>query len=257
MAYCQHCGAAVTSDARFCAYCGAALQTTVENVVVPQPVIIHTEAQTAVGDYSVILLSLGRCGRSAAIRLITAACGYSTEEAVLLVDAVPVTLAQNLPRVQAVCLAQALTEKGMEVSLRDSSGYQELIETDDEIIFDKLGNFITSAAAALGLIGARHRIPRTAIRRLDIRAIPERRPPVLRVQHRHPVPEPPKPKQPVRHAVQHAQPVKPVPHQPQHAQPAHQPRNQPTHAQQVHTANRQRPGSRPEHDGPGRRDERR
>lgn len=233
------------SGSRFCAYCGAALQATVETVTAPQTTVVHTETQTVVGDYSVILLSLGSCGWSAAVWLITAACGYSQEEAVLFVDAASVTLVRDLPRVQAFCLAQALTEKGMEVSLQNSSGYQELIETDDETIFDRLGNFISSAAAALGLIGVRHRIPRIAIQRMDAMAIPNRRPPVLRVQHRHPTPEPPKTKRP----VQHAQPAKPAPHHPQHAQPGHQQNRQPSR--------QQHPGNRPEHDRPGRRDERR
>ena len=235
MAYCQHCGAAITSDARFCAYCGSVLQALTEPEAVSAPAASQTIA--VLGDCSVILLSLGRCSRAEAARLIMSACGYSQDEALLLADSSPVTLVQDLPRAQAVCLAQALTEKNMEVALRDGSDYQELVETDDDSLFDKLGNFIASAAAALGRISARHRIPRPMIRRMDLSHLPAQRPPVLRVQHRHaaPAPLPARPARAVR-------PLRTAPRQTPRPQPGPAPDR----------PERQQPGHHQRHDKPGR-----
>ncbi len=246
MSYCQHCGAAITTDARFCAYCGAALELP---VTTSQATAVLSSQTTAVGDYSVILLSQGACSRNEAVRLITAACGYTGEEALLLVETAPVTLARELPRLQAVCLAQALTEKGMEVSLCDSDGYQELIETDDETLFDKVGNFIASAATALGLIGARHRVPRSAIRRMELPAGPDHRPPVLHVRRRQPAPKPqpahrPQPASPARNS---ATMRRPEPAQPRRSQEG--PARPANHA--AHRGAGQGPNRQPGHDGPG------
>ena len=226
--YCPNCGAQVETAANFCPYCGS--QLTISNVA---PVTVNTAAVNAAsvipvsagsvtltGDM-VMLVSLGSCTQANASALLQQLCGYSAEDALLMVRSLPVTVAQGLTDLQARTLAQALSEYGMEVSVYDGTGWREL-ESTGSSVWDKAGALIAGAASALGLIGLKNRITRDLMRRWDY---PYRftgsRPPVYRLHNtllRQTPPPRPQPKPQPRPRVEPA----PRP-QPAYQRPAAQP----------------------------------
>jgi len=211
--FCPNCGTQLAAGVNFCPNCGT-------------KVAAVTTVKTAENDNRVMLVSLGDCARATASALLQQICGYSAEEALLILDNVPIVIARSLNDNQARYLAQALAEYGLEVSVYDGNGWRDW-EGDDGSVWDKAGDLVTTVAAALGLINVGNRISRDMIRRMDypyrfngtrppvyrlhttMRAVPPRRvAPVRPPVHRAP---PPRPVAPVRPAApQPPRPVAPV-----------------------------------------------
>ncbi len=158
MPFCPNCGQQVGIDSRFCPNCGQQLSAAGVAVVNP--------AVNSVNDLSVMLVSLGECPRTEAIEVLCEACGYSREDAALLISNTPITIAKDLPLMPATYLAQTLSEYDMEVSVFDRNGYREVI-SDTDSVFTTKGDFYVKVANALSLITLANRIPRALIRPMN------------------------------------------------------------------------------------------
>jgi len=213
--FCSNCGIQLPAGVNFCPNCGT-------RVTAP--------ATAANKGNMVMLVSLGDSNRATAAALLMRICGYTDEEALLIVDNAPITVARSLNDAQARYLAQALAEYGIEVSVYDGSGWREW-ESDATSVWDRSGSLLAGVASALGLLGIGNRITRDMMRRTDY---PYRttgaRPPVFRVNSalraapRPPVHRAPPPPQPPRPAPQPARPVPQPPRPaPQPPRPAPQP----------------------------------
>ena len=196
MAFCSKCGVMLADGANFCSNCGAAVQAAsvstqavytqpvavtqpvyTQPVTVTQPAYTYTQpAYTYTGTgYAVMLVENGSCGSLTAANLIADTCGYTDAEAMQLVANAPTLIAQSLTRDQAVYLAQALTEYGIQVAIYDRYGNQTFT-SGLESVFDSAGSFLTKVAASLGLIGIANRIT-GAIRKMTL----PHKPPVYRL----------------------------------------------------------------------------
>ena len=152
--FCPNCGTQLATGVNFCPECG----TQVNNI-----------ARTATVEEKgnrVMLVSLGDCARPTALALLQQVCGYSPEEAVLIIDNTPLTVARGLSDAQARYLAQAFAEYGMEVSVYDGSGWRDW-ESSSTSVWDQAGGLMASVAAALGLISLDNRISREKIHRME------------------------------------------------------------------------------------------
>ena len=163
--FCSNCGIELPAGVNFCPNCGAR---------------VSAPAANANPGNMVMLVSLGASNRATAAALLSRICGYTDDEALLIVDNAPITVARGLNEAQARYLAQALAEYGMEVSIYDGSGWREW-ESSNTSVWDKTGALLASVASALGLMGMGNRITRDMMRRTDY---PYRttgpRPPVFR-----------------------------------------------------------------------------
>ncbi len=258
--FCSNCGIQLAEGVNFCPNCGTRVKAPVS---------------ATVQGYMVMLVSVGTSNRATAAALLSRICGYTDEEALLIVDSAPITVARGLNDAQARYLAQALAEYGIEVSVYDGSGWREW-ESSNTSVWDQAGGLLASVASALGLMGMGNRISRDMMRPTDypyrttdarppvfrvnsaLRAAPRppvhRAPPPPRPAAERPVPPPPRPApQPaVRPAPAPARPA-PPPARPaprpgaQPARPAPQPaRSAPQPARPA-----PRPATRPD-DIPGR-----
>ena len=211
--FCSNCGIQLPSGVNFCPNCGTRVSV-VRNVANP--------------GNMVMLVSLGTSTRGTAAALLSRICGYSDEDALLIADSTPITVARGLNEAQARYLAQALAEYGMEVSVYDGAGWREW-ESSNTSVWDQTGSLLASVASALGLLGLGNRITRDMMHRTDY---PYRlngsRPPVFRVNsalravprppvHRAPPPPAPRPTPPP------ARPASPMRPAPPPARPAPQP----------------------------------
>ena len=164
--FCSNCGIQLATGVNFCPNCGAR--------------VIAPVAETVQGNM-VMLVSVGTSNRATAAALLSRICGYSDEEALLIVDSAPITVARGLNDAQARYLAQALAEYGIEVSVYDGSGWRDW-ESSNTSVWDQSGGLLAGVAAVLGLLGIGNRISRDMMRRADY---PYRttgaRPPVFRV----------------------------------------------------------------------------
>ena len=238
--FCSNCGIQLATGVNFCPNCGTRVKA--------------PTASTNQGNM-VMLVSVGTSNRATAAALLARICGYSEEEALLIVDSAPITVARGLNDAQARYLAQALAEYGIEVSVYDGSGWREW-ESSSTSVWDQAGGLLASVASALGLMGMGNRISRDMMRPTDypyrttdarppvfrvnsaLRAAPSppvhRAPPPPRPAAERPVPPPPKPaSQPPRPAPQ---PARPAPHPaprpaPTQARPAPQPAARPAPTQ--------------------------
>ena len=164
--FCSNCGIQLPGGVNFCPNCGTRVSV-VKNTVNP--------------GNMVMLVSLGSSTRGTAAALLSRICGYSDEDALLIADSAPITVARGLNDAQARYLAQALAEYGMEVSVYDGVGWREW-ESSSTSVWDQTGSLLASVASALGLLGLGNRITRDMMHRTDY---PYRlngsRPPVFRV----------------------------------------------------------------------------
>ena len=143
--FCSNCGIKLDEGVNFCPECGTKVDW---NSVAPDQ-----------GD-RVMLLSLGTCAKTTAAALFQTLCGYSTDEALLIADSAPITVARGLSE------AQALAEYGMEVSVYDGDGWRDW-ESNNTSVWDNAGELVTGVAAALGLLGLNNRISRDMMHRMD------------------------------------------------------------------------------------------
>ena len=184
--FCTNCGIQLAEGVNFCPNCGTR---------------VNAPVSATVQGYMVMLVSVGTSNRATAAALLSRICGYTDEEALLIVDSAPITVARGLNDAQARYLAQALAEYGIEVSVYDGSGWREW-ESSNTSVWDQAGGLLASVATALGLMGMGNRISRDMMRPSDY---PYRmagpRPPVFRVNstlraaprppvHRAPPPRP-------------------------------------------------------------------
>ena len=112
--FCPNCGVRLPDGVNFCPECGTQVSATVS-----------TAAAASAQGNMVMILSLGACARTTAASLIQTICGYTADEALLIADSAPITVARGLSEAQARFLAQALAEYGMEVSVYDGSGWRD------------------------------------------------------------------------------------------------------------------------------------
>lgn len=211
--FCSNCGTRLGSGVNFCPNCGT-------RVTALQP------------GNMVMLVSLGTSNRNTAAALLTRICGYTDDDALLIADSAPITVARGLTEAQARYLAQALAEYGIEVSVYDGTGWREW-ESANTSVWDNSGSLLASVASALGLLDIGNRVTRDMMRSGEY---PYRfagtRPPVFRVNsalraaprppvHRAPPlprPAPPPPPRPAPQPPRAApQPPRPAPQPPRAA----------------------------------------
>ncbi|MBR0137167.1 MAG: zinc-ribbon domain-containing protein, partial [Erysipelotrichaceae bacterium] len=112
MKFCSNCGHLLEDSANFCSNCGKAVNS--------DPVYDYEPEDLDVG-YRVVLISRGSCSVSNAKELLSDLLGYSSSTAKDLLDEAPVEIADELTEKQAVVLAQALAEYGMEITIVDEN----------------------------------------------------------------------------------------------------------------------------------------
>ena len=193
MAFCPNCGAQAAAGSRFCTYCGTAISSVPAAVSAAAP-YAYGSVYTGTG-YGVMLVSLDRCSRQAASDLLSDTCGYTDAEAMNLLGYIPTFVAQGLTQDQAVCLAQTLTEYGMQAAIYDRNGNCTM-DSGMDSVFDSNGSLIGKVVETLGLIGIVNRISR-AIRRLVLPKPPQVYKP----------PRPVVPPRPRRQVIHHPAPV--------------------------------------------------
>lgn len=202
--FCSNCGTRLGSGVNFCPNCGT-------RVTALQP------------GNMVMLVSLGTSNRNTAAALLTRICGYTDDDALLIADSAPITVARGLTEAQARYLAQALAEYGIEVSVYDGTGWREW-ESANTSVWDNSGSLLASVASALGLLDIGNRVTRDMMRSGEYPyRVTGTRPPVFRVNSAlRAAPRPP---------VHRAPPPRPAPQPPrpapQPARPAPKPANRP------------------------------
>ncbi|MBQ8093171.1 MAG: zinc ribbon domain-containing protein [Clostridia bacterium] len=149
MPFCPNCGTQVSADANFCPNCGS------KQTAVTQPV--NTVMPDAI--YRVILVDKGDCTKALAKEVLRDLIGYTLTNAGALVDAMPVEIARNLTRDQAVYVSQVLTDYGMNTAISDNkNAYVDFSRYAARSIFSDSGAFLTDAAAVLGTLSALNQV---------------------------------------------------------------------------------------------------
>ena len=178
MIFCTNCGRALDDGTNFCPLCGTAVavgadadttaSAATDPIPVTQTVPVYDPASAA--DYRVILFSRGTCSAANARALLRDILGYSASEARNILNIVPVEIACNMNMAQAMYLAQALTEYGMEISVCNSQGYVNVPNAATSSVYDRTGSFLPAVASALAMLSAANRV--REFRRLTYRARP-------------------------------------------------------------------------------------
>jgi rRNA maturation endonuclease Nob1 len=170
MKYCVTCGRAVEyDDAYFCPYCGSRIRTaseivqedtaasilsgiSTEDPIDVEPVTV-LEPEDIEEGYRVVLISRGTCTAKMAKEVICDLLGYTVTTATSLLEEVPVELADELNERQAVVLAQALAEYGMQVTVVDENNrYMNIDSQATNTVYSSTGDL---TAAALAVSGSR------------------------------------------------------------------------------------------------------
>ena len=157
MALCSACGAELSAGARFCSVCGAEVST--------------VAASTATGDYDLVLLTIGTCPQTQADDVLQDLLGYSELEAFELLTVLPAQVAYNLTETQALYLAQALTEYGMDVAVYRGATPVELGAKATASVYQSDGSILKSVLATLATVTIANRL--TKFLRWE-RAVPQR-----------------------------------------------------------------------------------
>lgn len=158
--YCEYCGAQLRENAKFCSNCGAPAPVAAAEEEKKASETDH-DRQTVIegeGTYSIVLGSLGNCTKAAAGDLLEDLLGYTDEEAAELLSVIPAFAAQKLTYQQAQYVAQAMTEYGMEVSIRNGVQYVEADKQNTSSIFDDAGALLANAVAVLATLSAVNRM---------------------------------------------------------------------------------------------------
>ncbi|MBQ4424513.1 MAG: zinc-ribbon domain-containing protein [Lachnospiraceae bacterium] len=174
MKYCIACGKAIVDEtARFCPNCGHAIYTAQEIVTgntlsflntddIPyvEPTVI-AEPEDVDEGYRIVLVSRGSCSLKTAREVIADLLGYSVSTVTALMDEMPVELADELNERQALVLAQALAEYGMEVTVVDENNrYVNMNTRAGSSVFSGTGELTAAALAILGTLTAANRVHR-------------------------------------------------------------------------------------------------
>ena len=183
MAYCVRCGQQLGDGMNFCPVCGTAV--TAAGTQQEQPIPIAETAPAydpaTATDYRVILFSRGSCSAANARALLRDILGYSSSEARNILTMAPVEIACNLNMAQALYLAQALTEYGIEVTVCNSQGYVNVPQAAATSVYDRTGSFVPAVASALAALSVANRVreirrwtvgPRPNLYRLSFRPSP-------------------------------------------------------------------------------------
>lgn len=148
MAFCPNCGTQITTAANFCPNCGQSLSNTTVTAAAPTVPVIPASA-----IYRVILVDKGDCTKALSKEVLRDLLGYTLTSAGALVDAMPVEIARNLTRPQAVCIAQVLTDYGMNAAICDNkNAYVDFSRYATGSVFSSSGSFLSDAAAILGTL---------------------------------------------------------------------------------------------------------
>ncbi len=159
--YCAYCNCQISPDANFCPGCGA---PTYDSLIKTETVTPETAASdSASGTYSIILEGLGSCSRNYCNDLLEDLLGYTDSEASKLISIMPTQIGRDLNREQALTIAQALSEYGVDVSVTDENGDDvDLGDDDDSLsagsLFNADGSLIKKALVVLGTLTAANRI---------------------------------------------------------------------------------------------------
>jgi len=220
MPYCPNCGSPVEGSVNFCPNCGQDLRSTSsardlstyvsDDTGDTSYTYKKTTSSSARDDYRVLLYSVGTCKTSQADDLLEDIMGYSNSDAKAIVASLPTEIAENLTRIQALTIAQALTEYGMEVVVMNDDGYVDLDLEAKSSVYDDDGSFVEDALKILGGITVANRLTRFVRRslsspRLFTLRYYEPKPPrhkrrFLSLWSREPDPEP------IRHVERHPEP---------------------------------------------------
>ena len=177
MKYCVTCGAAIEfDDASFCPYCGRKIQTaseivekdtmeslwngiSTEDVLDAESVVVEPEDIDE--GYRVVLISRGSCTLKMAKEVICDLLGYASATVTDLLAEMPVELADELNERQAVVLAQALAEYGMEVTVVDENNrYVNISKKATDTVYSAGGELKAAALAVIASLTAANRVHR-------------------------------------------------------------------------------------------------
>ncbi len=156
MKYCSKCGASCADDARFCHYCGNSLAVNaVSTVVDVEPVDLEV-------GYRVVLFSIGTCKKSTAKEVLADLIGYTPSTVADLIKEAPVEIADELSYQQALIIAQAMAEYGMEVTIVDENNNYINVENNASLssVFNSDGSIEAAALAVLATLTAVNRVHR-------------------------------------------------------------------------------------------------
>ena len=160
MAFCPYCGNTVTAEMRFCPACGreqpaAGAGAAAEDARTAAP---DTAAVPGALQHRIVLRSANSCPRPNALHLLESLLGYSAEEAYSLLSCLPTEIAHDLSAEQALYVAQALSENGMQVSVYDENGCADFDARAAGSVYDDSGSFLPAVAGVLALLTAANRV---------------------------------------------------------------------------------------------------
>ena len=152
--FCSNCGQQIPEGARFCPNCG---QQVSDVIVTP-----INQVNTSAADYSIVLLSCGTCNAVTAREIISDLLRYTDAQATELCRSTPVEIACNLNAEQAMVLSQALTEYGLQVSIRNEKGYVDFNQSATASVFNESGSILQSVVNVLGTLSLANRVHKIA-----------------------------------------------------------------------------------------------
>ena len=155
MPFCSNCGVQITGTENFCPSCGTPLKTAGKTVPMPEPAI-PGEAQ-----YRVILADKGDCTKALTKDVLRDLMGYTLADAGALIDAMPVVVAQNLTRSQAMMVSEVLTDYGMNASVCDRrNAYVNFGPSELKPVFSSRGTMLAGASAILRTLTKENQVDR-------------------------------------------------------------------------------------------------
>lgn len=150
MSYCPSCGAELTAGARFCANCGTAVSSTA--------ITSSTYTTVTTGDYSLVLMGLGTCPQLQADDIIQDLLGYSELDCIEILTSMPTEIARGLTQQQALYLAQAFTEYGMEIAVYCGGTYVDLSGQATTSVYQSDGSIVKNVLATLATVTIANRL---------------------------------------------------------------------------------------------------
>lgn len=160
MAFCVKCGQSLEDGMNYCPVCGTAVASPGAQGTQTIPILDSATAYdpATATDYRVILFSRGNCSAANTRALLRDILGYSSSDARNILSMAPVEIACNMTMAQAMYLAQALTEYGIEVTVCNSQGYVNVPQAATTSVYDRTGSFLPAVASALATLSAVNRV---------------------------------------------------------------------------------------------------